>query len=493
MPSAPSAIAAGDVPPDAADLLAGPTAERCSPSRGGLPTARRLAVLCCLLLSVWAAGCERATPPAPTTTILKDILQSGTLRVITRNNANCYYWYREQAMGFEYELAKAFAEHLGVDLQIQIAEKWEGMIPSLMARQGDLIAASMTITPRRQQQVVFSDGYMNIEQRIIVHRSNSKVRSVADLAGRDVYVRKGTSYEERLEELRKAGIKLFVYLASDTPTEDLIRQVAERRIPITIADSNIAELNRRYFPQVTIAEPISRPEKLGWAVHPDARDLLARINAFFKEIKESGLFQEIYDRYYTDSDNFNYVDLRSYHRRLKTRLPAYREIIKQEADKHNFDWRLIAAQIYQESHFNPKARSHSGAYGLMQLTRSTARSLDVKNIFDPAENIRAGVAHLKNLFDYFDQSDGPDRLFIALAAYNIGQGHILDARNLARRRNLNPDKWAALVETLPLLSKPEHYKEALYGFCRGTEPINYIKQIMVYYDILKRQAIEYVP
>ena len=418
-------------------------------------------------------------------------MKAGEIRVITRNNAHCYYFYRDQAMGFEYDLAKAFARYLGVRLRVQIADRWEGMIPSIMNRSGDFIAASMTITPKRQKQVRFSDGYMQIQQHIIVNRKNTTVRKVEDLYGTDIFVRQGTSYQDRLEELQAEGLKMFIYKVADVPTEDLIRQVAERQIEITIADSNIAHLNRRYYPQIRIAGPINETEFLGWAVHPQAGQLLERINAFFKEIKANGKFQKIYDKYYADIDFFDYVDLRRYHRRLRTRLPVYKKLVMAAAERHDFDWRLIAAQIYQESHFNPKARSHAGAYGLMQLTVSTARSLGVGNIFDPKQNIFAGVEHLKELYDYFDEISGPDQTFFALAAYNIGQGHVRDARQLAQKMGLDPDKWASLTQTLPLLRFRKYYQDSLYGYCRGTEPIQYVKQIMIYYDILKRQAIEY--
>ena len=436
-------------------------------------------------------GCDQNADDVSQSKILESILAAGEIRVITRNNAHCYYFYREQAMGFEYDLAKAFAKYLGVRLRVQIADKWEGMIPSIMNRTGDFIAASMTITPKRQRQVAFSDGYMEIQQHIIVHRNNTAVQTVEDLNGQDVFVRKGTSYQERLEALQKAGVKLFIYRMEDVPTEDLIRQVAAGKIAITIADSNIAQMNRLYHPQIHIADPINTTEMLGWAVHPQADQLRERINAFFREIKVNGKYKKIYDKYYTDIEFFDYVDLRKYHRRLRTRLPAYKKLIITAADRHGFDWRLIAAQIYQESHFNPKARSHAGAYGLMQLTVSTARSLGVKNIYNPKPNIYAGVQHLKNLWDYFDQIGDADRLYFTLAAYNIGQGHIGDARNLAQKMGLDPDKWTSLTQTLPLLRYRKYYKDATYGYCRGTEPLEYIKHIMIYYDILKRQAIEY--
>ncbi len=445
-----------------------------------------MAVLFIFSVCYYGCGIEQSS-----NNVLQGILKAGEITVCTRNNAHCYYLYREQPMGFEYDLANAFADYLGVNLKVRIAEKWEGMIPALTEGTSSFIAASMTIMPQRKKWASFSNGYMPIQQYVIVHRNNRSIRYLEDLTGKTVHIREGTSYEEKLKSLKNKGIDLKIKLHDDLPTEELIRQVAEGKIEVTIADSNIALLNQRYYPQAVLAFPISEQEFLGWAVNRNAQNLLYRINCFLKTIKENGKFNAIYNKYYANIDTFDYVDLRAYHRRLKSRLPKYKEIIMQAADYHGFDWRLIAAQIYQESHFNPNALSYAGAKGLMQLTRSTARSLGVKNILDPEQNINAGVQHLKDLYNYFKNAEDSDRLFIALAAYNVGQGHILDARDIAREMKLDPYKWSSLSITLPLLTYQTHYKKARYGYCKGTEPIEYINKIMIYYDILKRQGIEY--
>ena len=423
--------------------------------------------------------------------VLSQILKKGELTVITRNNAHCYYSYRDQEMGFEYDLAKAFANYIGVKLTIRIAEKWEGMIPDLMNKSGDLIAASMTITPSRSQKVLFSDSYMDIQQHLIVHRDNHAIRSLEDLSGQVVHTRKGTSYQERLEALKSQIPDLTIALHVDVPTEELIRQVAENEIKITVADNNIALLNRRYYPQAIMAGPLGEAESLGWAVHPQAHQLIEKINQFFKEIKSNGQYQELRRQYYAEVDSFDYFDLKVYHRRLATRLPKYQPILMAAAREYGFDWRLIAAQMYQESHFRQYARSHAGAYGLMQLTRRTAKSFGVTKLYDPEQNIYAGIQHLRRLFDYFDIESESDRMDIALAAYNIGQGHVRDAQKLAIKLRLDPHKWSTLEKVLPLLRYQRYYQDTTYGYCRGTEPVAYIKQIKIYYDILKRQAIDY--
>jgi len=422
---------------------------------------------------------------------LKQVYRSGKIRVITRNNANCYYIYQDQPMGFEYELSREFAKYLGVALEIKIASQWKRMIPEIIEGKGDFIAAGMTITPNRQQHVQFTTAYIKVQQHIIVRRKNRRIKTAGDLAGKTVDVREGTSYQRQLEILRQSGIDVHIRLHADTPTESLIRQVAEGRIEVTIADSNIAKLNRRYYPGIRIAGAISGPQVLAWAFHPQARRLADQANAFFAEIQRNGVFGKIYSRYYDNVDVYDYTDLQGFHRRIKTRLPLYIDIIRRIADDHRIDWRLLVALIYQESHFDPTATSSAGAAGMMQLLPDIARNMEVKNIFDPTENIRAGVKHLKRFYDFYDKAPDPDRLYIALAAYNIGMGHILDARNLARSKNLDPNKWSSLVHTLPLLSKEKYYQKTIYGYCRGTEPVSFVQKIRIYFDILKRQEIIY--
>ena len=422
---------------------------------------------------------------------LHKILKAGQITIITRNTPHCYYLYRDQPMGFEYELASEFADYLGIELKVDIAESWEAMIPMIYNGTGALIAAGMTITPRRLKQVSFSDGYMDIQQHLIAHRNSAKIKSLKELSGKTIHVRQATAYQERLEELQQQGLGLTIELHDDMPTEELIQQVALGEIGLTVADSNIALLNRRHYPSAVMAIPLSDQQHLGWAVHPQARQLKAKINSFFQAIKENGRFEEIYNKYYGDITSFDYVDLKVFHRKIKNNLSRYSPFIKAAAKKYGFDWRLIAAQIYQESHLNPRAKSRAGARGLMQLLPSTARSLDVKDIYNPVENINGGVRYLKKLYDRFEYADDTNRLLIALAAYNVGQGHIQDARKLAVRKNLNPNLWESLAQTLPLLRYRKYYKNAKYGYCRGTEPVIYIKQIMIYYDVLKRKGIEY--
>jgi membrane-bound lytic murein transglycosylase F len=240
---------------------------------------------------------------------------------------------------------------------------------------------------------------------------------------------------------------------------------------------------------VKIAFPIEEPQSLGWAVRKGETALQKEINKFFKKIKKDGTFGKAYERYYANVEIFDYVDLKKYHRRLETRLPRYEKIIKKASKTFGFDWRLIAAVVYQESHFNPRARSFTGVRGMMQLTLETAKEMGITSRLDPEQSIMGGVKYLRKLYKRYDGAKDLDRVLISLASYNVGHGHILDAQKIARQRNLDPNRWSSLEEILPLLRYPKYYKKTKNGYCRGTEAVRYVNRILTYYDILKREAI----
>lgn len=436
------------------------------------------------LLVLFALNCNAGEKQGS----LNRIHKTKVITVITRNNAHCYYTYRGEAMGFEYNLAKAFADYLGVDLTVQTFP-WADMIKALNEGKGDFIAASTTITPSRKRMVDFSDEYLSIQQRVIVHEGNHTIKNLTDLNGKIIHVRKATSYEERLSELHKNGLNFTLIIHDDIPTEELIRRVADKEIEVTVADSIIAELNRRYYPNIKIGIPIEKPESLGWAVKKKDKALLGAINTFFDKIKADGTFDDIYRDYYTNVQIFDRFDLKKFHQRISTRLPKYETIIKKAAKQYGFDWRLIAAIIYQESHFNPRARSHRGVRGLMQITKPTAQEMGVTNRLDPEQSVMGGVRYLRKLYQRYDEAQGFDRTLITLASYNVGPRHIASAQRIAREKGLDPHRWSSLEQTLPLLCYEKYIKASKHGYCRGTEPVRYVNRILTYFDILRRKGI----
>ncbi|MCI5163436.1 MAG: membrane-bound lytic murein transglycosylase MltF [Candidatus Electrothrix sp. AX5] len=421
---------------------------------------------------------------------LRDIRQQQKLRVIMTNNANVYYSYRGEYMGFEYDLVRAFSEYLGAELEI-LTPEWDAMFPLLDAGEAHLIAAGLTVTPSREALANFSDGHLEVQQQVIVHKSNNTVQGLADLEGKTIHLSAGTSYAERISELQKDGRALQTILYINMPTEELIRKVADQEIEVTIADSNVALLNQRYYPDMRIAFPIEEPQNVVWAVRTGETELLEQVNTFFELIRENGVYSRIYERYYRDVSIFDYVDLKKFHKRLKTRLPKYKDIIRKEAKKYGFDWRMIVAVLYQESHFNPRARSHTGVRGLMQVTKATAHEMGIRNRLDPAQSIRAGVGYLSKLYARFaDIKNANERLLFALASYNIGYGHVRDAQKICQRKGWNPRRWAAMEKALPLLRLKRYYKDTEYGYARGTEPVRYIRRILLYFDIIKQKSRE---
>lgn len=446
-----------------------------------------MALVLALTLSGLILSCDVLLSKRSST--LEGIIEKGKIVLITQNSANTYYIYRDEPNGFEYELAKAFADHLGVELEI-VTPGWMEMFEMLGHGKGDFIAAGVTILPSRLEKVDFSDPYMDVQQEVIVHRINRGVRRKKDLAGRTVHVRAGTSYQKSLEQLQEEGIDLNMITIPDVPTEELIAEVAEREIEITVADSNIALLNRRYNPDIRIAFPITGKQSLGWAVRKGNTELLQVMNYFLAEIRDDGTFQDIYDHYYSNRVILGPVDITTFNRRIRTRLPDYEETIRQEAEKYGFDWRLITAMIYQESHFNPRARSYTGVRGLMQITQATAREMGIESRVDPENSIRAGVRYLARLRDRFDDiKDDRERLLFALASYNVGYGHVRDAQKIAKNKGMDPGTWESLKTVLPLLRRSEYYRHTRYGYARGTEPVRYLSHVLTYYDILRYEGI----
>jgi membrane-bound lytic murein transglycosylase F len=432
-----------------------------------------------------APACELLTDRAPS---LEQIRKRGHIVLITQNSANTYYIYREEPHGFEYELAKEFARELGVDLKV-VVPGWIEMFDMLAGGKGDLIAAGVTILPSRQKLVDFSAPYMEVHQEIIVHRNNRDIRTEEDLSGRTVQVRAGTSYQKRMSEIKEKGVDLEIVAIPDIPTEELIEKVAEGEIEVTVADSNIALLNRRYYPGIRIAFPVSEKQSLGWAVRKGNETLLEEINRFLSRAMEDGTYQRIYDHYYDNRVILGPVDIGNFEEKIRTRFPRYEEMIRRESEAQGFDWRLIAAMIYQESHFNPRARSYTGVRGLMQVTLATAAEMGIENRMDPEDSIRAGVRYLANLRDRFEKlGDEREKILFALASYNVGYGHVRDAQKLAARKGLAIDTWSSLKKVLPLLSRPEYYRELPHGYARGNEPVRYVQHILTYYDILRNDT-----
>jgi membrane-bound lytic murein transglycosylase F len=424
---------------------------------------------------------------------LETIKNRGVLRVLIRNNATCYFEGPQGLAGFEYDLVRSFADYLGVKVKCVVTDSFNEMIPALLRGEADLIAAGFTVTESRMRRVAFGPPYMEVQQQVVGRRGGPSPSDVGDLIGQPLWVNAGTSYEERLKELKYQYPGLSWLPVSGYETEEILEMVWRGIIPLTIADSNIVAVNRRYYPQLRIHFAIQEGEQLAWAVHPQHNHLLAAIEHWFAQPPTSALLHKLKQHYYGHLKVFDYVDLVKYHRRLRHRLPRYENYFKTAAEKHGLDWRLVAAQSYQESHWDPQAVSFTGVRGIMMLTLETAASLGVESRLDPRQSIEGGARYLALMHQRIgDSVPEPDRTYMALAAYNVGWGHLEDARALAERLDKDPDNWQDVSTTLPLLRQKKYYRSLPHGYARGTEPVRYVDRIKTYYRILL-QAIDETP
>jgi len=410
-----------------------------------------------------------------------------TLRILTRNAPTTYYiGSNEEPRGFEHDLAAGFADSLGVVPKFVIINSVDGILEAMAAGEGDIAAAGLTRTDDRMERFQFGPGYFNIQQQVVYRRGGPNPDSIPDLVGLHMKVIQNSSYTERLSALQERYPGLTWEMTTALSTEELMRHVVRGSLDVTVADANIIRINQRYYPELRVAFPISETQQLAWILSERVPGLEDAVHSWFEEIRSSGQLAVVRERYYGHATIFDYVDIRAFHRRIESRLPRYEPLFRQAAGESGLPWTLLAAQSYQESHWRAHAISPTGVRGLMMLTQITARSLGVTNRLDPKQSVMGGAEYMLRLLNRLP--DGiPERQQIrfALAAYNVGMGHLRDARTLAERLGHDPDRWQNMEEVLPLLSHREYYTTLKYGYARGTEPVRYVNRVLNYRDILE--------
>ena len=414
---------------------------------------------------------------------LPGLIERGRLRMITRNNAMTYFIHRGLQVGFEYELMKNFASEHGLRLEIVIPDTHAELLSYLNEGKGDIVAAAMTITPERQVRAAFTRPYNEVEEVVVVRADDTSIASLRDLAGRTVHMRASSSFYTTLTALQDSleGLEI-VLLPENVETEDILAGVESGLYDITMSDSNLLDVERAYGRRLKAAFSI-KPTVLGWAVRKENPALLASLNQYIKREKGGLFFNMMKKRYFQSSRGIARAK-DSMRVGLSGRLSPYDELARKYALRYSQDWRLITAQMYQESKFDPEAVSWVGAQGLMQIMPDTGFQLGFTNLQDPEESIHAGTKYMHQLINRFDlELPMESRIRFALASYNVGYGHLLDARRLAREMGWDPDRWFGQVEkAMRLLSQPAYYKRARYGFCRGGQPVHYVKSIQNLYD-----------
>jgi membrane-bound lytic murein transglycosylase F len=417
---------------------------------------------------------------------LENIKRSGTLHVLTRVDPTTYFQSPQGYAGLEYDLVNLFADHLGVEAKFETPDNFGKILDGISTGKADIAAAGLTITPQRKQAMRFAPAYHEVTEQLIYRSDHRRPKTMNDLAKGILEVASSTSHIDRLTTLKQQNPTLSWSINDEIDTNGLLYLLHEGLIDYTVADSNQILLIRRFYPTLNIAFDVSKPQQLAWAL-PLSEDnsLYDEVERFFQRITADKTLAQLIEKHYGHASSLNYVDNCTFREHQKNRLPQYQKYFDQAAKEHEIDWRLLAAIGYQESHWLDNAVSPTGVEGIMMLTNDTAKLLNIKNRRDPVASIEGGARYFKQRIKVMsEQVPEPDRTWFALASYNVGTGHLHDARLITQKLGGDPNKWMDVKKRLPLLEKPKWYEQAQYGQARGSEPVHYVENIRGYYDLL---------
>jgi len=454
------------------------------------PMTRALALL---FLAVLLISCSK--PPKT----LPSAKQSRELVVVTYNNPGTYYVDgTNEYAGLEYDLVKLFAQELGPDVTVKflVVGGVDEVVPTLLKGKAHLAAAGLGITRTRSHLVRFGPSYQSVQPQVVANREKSDTpRKVSDLIGKQLEVPAGSTAAEHLEELTAQLPDLHWDEVRHADADELLEKVADGSLDATIGNSHMVSMVQNYYPNLEVGFDFGLPEELAWAFPKNGEEwLYLKAQDFFSRIKKDGTLRNLLDRYYGHSERLKAMDVTNFLIRARTTLPNYLRLFKTAQEISNVDWRLLAAISYQESHWDTYNTSPTNVRGLMMLTEDTADRLGVTDRLDPKQSIPAGARYLLLMKDSIPEHvSEPDRTWLALAAYNVGIAHLEDARVLAQKLKLNPDSWADVKKTLPLLNKAEHYSTLKYGYARGGAAVIFVESIRTYYKILEKYEQKHSP
>ncbi len=437
-----------------------------------------------LLYITLAALIGTCSSPPP---VLDQVLETGQLRVVSRESPTAYILGPNGPAGFEHDLVRQFADELGVTLVIETVESVSEIVPRMQKGDMHMAAAGLSITESRRDYFDFGHPYQFVDMHLVYLLGTGKPRSIEDILDRDIEVVAGTSHVDMLVSLKQIYPELTWTENADVEVSELLAKVAAGDLDLTIADSTEFNIQRRFYPDIRVALDLDIDDALAWAFPKDSSDsLLRRADDFLIAADRNGLLAQIKDRYYGHLRKFDYVGTRNFIRHYHSRLPRYREWFEEAGARYGVDWRLLAAIGYQESHWRAQAVSPTGVRGIMMLTQDTADYLGLEDRVDPQSSIFGGARYFARQTQRIpDTVDEPDRTWMALAAYNVGFNHIRDARMIVEWQGGNPDLWIDLSKALPLLAQRKWYTKVPYGYARGWEPVLYVNNIRSYYNILK--------
>ena len=439
---------------------------------------------CCffLILSVLAGmvACSKFEPEMAATDNPVEI------RVVTTYSPTTYFIDNDSETGFEYELARLFAEHLKIEFKIIIATNKSEMIDVLLRGEADIAIGLIKQTFSVNKDLLAGPEYYNITQQVIFKRGIEQPKSFDDLYPYQLHIAQGGIRPEKLRYIKRQFQEFSWKLHMEQSSNDLIELIDSEKIAYAAVYSNELLLAQQTYPELSVAFDISQPTPLTWFIRKDdERSLLTEIETFFETIVGNENLVELIEYFYGPVQKFDYVDQHRFLSRYTSRLPLYESTFKDAANTYNLDWRMLAAMSYQESHWNARAQSPTGVRGLMMLTLTTAKQMGIVNRLDPTQSIIGGTQYINQLVNKIPEPvQYPDRMWFALAAYNIGFGHLEDARIITEKQGGDPDKWQDVKNFLPYLQNSQWYKKTLYGYARGSEAVTYVEGIRKYYNTM---------
>lgn len=407
------------------------------------------------------------------------IKSRGTLIVGTINNPIYYFIGSEGQSGLEYELAKNFADYLNVDLEIKTLENTDALFEALETNQIDVAAANLLFHPTRAEHFQLGPAYTSASWQLVYRKGENRPRDLSQVA-QDIIIAHNSELQILLTQSLSQYPQLKWQTNAQLTQEELLIQVADGKLPYTIANSIDVAAVQQIRPNLAIAFDLTDEVGVHWYLPKSAyNELQASLLNFMNNALENGLIDRIEEKYFRHIAQFDYVDSRAYLNAIQQILPQYQPLF--EKYKGELDWRLLAAVAYQESHWNPDATSPTGVRGIMMLTKDTADRMKITNRRDPEQSIKAGSEYLHWLIAQMPDSIAKeDRIWYALAAYNMGLGHLIDVRRLTKQLGGNPDNWLDVKNNLPLLAEKRHYNNLKYGYARGYEAYQYVENIRRY-------------
>ena len=445
-----------------------------------------------LLIVILAGLVDCQSPEPPQLSVIQD---QGTLRVVTIYSPTTYFIDTDSETGFEYELSRLFAEHLGLDLQIIIAANKAEMVDILIRGDADIAAGLIRQTFEDNDNLVAARDYYPVRQQVIYKNDLDRPRTPDDLYPFQLHIPGGLIRPGRLLILKADYPNFSWKFHPDKSSTDILELIENEEIAYAAVYSNELMMAQHAYPELRAGFDLTQPTPLTWFIRRSSDiSLLREITSFFETMEENENIAELIENFYGPVMKFDYVDQIRFVSRVSTRLPHYQEYFETAAELYELDWRLLAAMSYQESHWNERARSPTGVRGMMMLTLTTAKQVGITNRLNPEQSIMGGAKYIHDLEERLpEQIQGPDRVWFALAAYNVGFGHVMDARNITRKEGSNPDRWQDVKLHLPYLQRREYYKQTYYGYARGNEAIQYVEGIRKYYNTLIQLTYEDPP